>query len=444
MHASGAEAARKVAALGGAAVVAGLWKLALYVSKLVVVALPGSVAVGARRASLTNLTVAIDPSPLMIAVGALGSVRSGLSMALGAGVSWLALGPWAIEAGAAEAGPADAAVAWFAPLVKWLLWPGVGMMVAASLTSVALSWRSIVRTFQGGRAGDGEAASTLGPPDAAPSLSDIPWRAFGIVALVVGLGTIVAQRVLFGIAWWAGALAVALTVVLAAVAGRVTGEAGITPIGAMGKVTQLVFGALVPGQPAANLMSANVTGGAAAQCADLLVDLKTGAILRASPRNQAIAQMAGVVGGAGAASLAYLVLVPDPRAQLGTTEWPAPAVATWKAVAEVFAQGLGSMPPHALRAMAIGALAGIVLAVLERHAPERIRPYVPSPAAMGLGFVVQAWYAIAIAGGALLGAAVRRAAPAWSERMLVPILSGVVAGESLMGVAIAVRSILGA
>jgi hypothetical protein len=47
-------------------------------------------------------------------------------------------------------------------------------------------------------------------------------------------------------------------------------------------------------------------------------------------------------------------------------------------------------------------------------------------------------------GGAMLGAAVRRAAPAWSERMLVPILSGVVAGESLMGVAIAVRSILGA
>jgi uncharacterized oligopeptide transporter (OPT) family protein len=320
------------------------------------------------------------------------------------------------------------------------------MMVAASLTSVALSWKAIARTFRGGSAVD----SAPNDPESseaaveATTRSDIPWRAFAIVAVVVGVGTVVAQRVLFGIAWWAGALAVVLTVALAAVAGRVTGEAGITPIGAMGKVTQLVFGALVPGQPAANLMSANVTGGAAAQCADLLVDLKTGAILRASPRNQAIAQMAGVVGGAGAASLAYLVLVPDPRAQLGTTEWPAPAVATWKAVAEVFAQGLGSMPPHALRAMAIGALAGIVLAVLERHAPERIRPYVPSPAAMGLGFVVQAWYAIAIAGGALLGAAVRRAAPAWSERMLVPILSGVVAGESLMGVAIAVRSILGA
>ena len=46
----------------------------------------------------------------------------------------------------------------------WLLWPGVTMMVVASLASFAFSWRSILATFRGGgaeerRADTGEVAS---------------------------------------------------------------------------------------------------------------------------------------------------------------------------------------------------------------------------------------------------------------------------------------------
>jgi O-acetylhomoserine/O-acetylserine sulfhydrylase-like pyridoxal-dependent enzyme len=72
----------------------------------------------------------------------------------------------------------------------------------------------------------------------------------------------------------------------------------VTPIGAMGKVTQLTFGVLDAGNPASNLMSANVTGGAASQCADLLHDLKTGMMLGSHPRHQYVAQASGVLGGA--------------------------------------------------------------------------------------------------------------------------------------------------
>ena len=38
---------------------------------------------------------------------------------------------------------------WFKELVGWLLWPGVTLMVIASLTSFALSWRSVVKAFRG-------------------------------------------------------------------------------------------------------------------------------------------------------------------------------------------------------------------------------------------------------------------------------------------------------
>ena len=44
--------------------------------------------------------------------------------------------------------------------------------------------------------------------------------------------------------YWQSALAVVLSFALALVACRATGETDTTPIGAMGKITQLMFGAL--------------------------------------------------------------------------------------------------------------------------------------------------------------------------------------------------------
>ena len=94
--------------------------------------------------------------------------------------------------------------------------------------------------------------------------------------------------------YWQSAVAVVLSFALALVACRVTGETDTTPIGAMGKVTQLTFGALNPGNMNVNLMSANITAGAAASSADLLTDLKSGYLLGAHPRKQFIAQFAGI------------------------------------------------------------------------------------------------------------------------------------------------------
>jgi hypothetical protein len=64
--------------------------------------------------------------------------------------------------------------------------------------------------------------------------------------------------------------------VLAIVALRVSGETNVTPVGPMGKVTQLSFAVLDPGNVSTNLMAANVTGGSASQAGDMMHDLKTG------------------------------------------------------------------------------------------------------------------------------------------------------------------------
>lgn len=259
----------------------------------------------------------------------------------------------------------------------------------------------------------------------------------GVLLLASGLFAVVMQVVLFGIAAWMAVLGVLLTFVLALVAARVTGETDITPIGAMGKVTQLFFGVVAPGGVTSNLMAANVTGGAASQCADLLQDLKSGRMVGAAPRAQALAQVFGVTAGALAGSAAYLVLVPDPKSMLFTEEWAAPAVATWKAVAEVLAHGVSAMPPGSLAALAVGALVGATLTVLERRLPPRWGRWVPSPASMGLAMVIPAFYALSMFAGAVLGSILQRLASSWSRRFLLVLAAGVIAGESIVGVVVA-------
>jgi putative OPT family oligopeptide transporter len=437
MYDSSAEAMKKVWALLGAGALAAGIKATIHYAHVPNLALPASIAIGARRASAMNFTAAFDPSPLMIAVGALGSLRTGASMLAGASFAWIYLGPLAVERGWAEAGPDDPSASWFTSVVKWLLWPGVGMMVSASLTSVAFSWRAIARTFTGGRV-------ETSPANDLPRAKDtVSVRAFAIALALVLIAVTCAQMILFDISWWAAILAVLLAFVLAAVAGRVSGETSLTPIGAMGKVSQLVFGAFLPANPTANLMCANVTGGAASQCGDLLHDLKTGLMIGASPRRQSIAQAFGVIGGAVCGGAAYLLLLPNPREQIGSAEWPGPAVQTWRAVAEVFAHGWSGLPTYALESLAIGALAGVVLTTLEKLLPPSAARFVPSPAAFGLGFVVQFWYALSLFLGSLIGFALRRRFPAWSEGYLTAIASGVIAGESMMGVGIAIDLALG-
>jgi uncharacterized oligopeptide transporter (OPT) family protein len=71
-------------------------------------------------------------------------------------------------------------------------------------------------------------------------------------------------------------LTVVMSFGLALVACRSTGETDVTPIGAMGKITQLVYAALVPGDRVINLMAASVTANTAISSADLLTDLKSG------------------------------------------------------------------------------------------------------------------------------------------------------------------------
>jgi uncharacterized oligopeptide transporter (OPT) family protein len=324
---------------------------------------------------------------------------------------------------------------WFATMIEWLLWPGVALMVMSSLMSFALLF---VKSQRGTPAKDENQMQ----PSMAREKRVLPVGFLPGIC-IASILAVVMQIVLFDIDILTAVLAVPMAFLLAVVAARVVGETGIPPIGAIGKVSQLSFGVISPNNVVANLMTANVAGGAAGQCADLLNDFKTGLLVGATPAYQMVAQIVGVLTGSIIGSLVYLLLIPDPASMLITEEWPAPAVATWKAVAETLQHGLATIPIHARYAILVAGVAGIGLAVCERYLPQRYTRFLPGAPALGLAFVIPASISIAMFIGALLAFFLRRLALNWSQRFLIACAAGLIAGESIVGVISAASAILG-
>jgi putative OPT family oligopeptide transporter len=410
LFAKGAGAARRIRVLLSAAVLSGGVKL--------LDSLVWMIPRWSPSALPAKLTFIFDPSLLLTGFGAIIGLRAGLSLLLGAVLAWGVLGPWLIDAGEVLVDPA--AASYFVSLVEWLLWPGVALMVTATLSSLCLALLKRQHA------------------KAEADLHVDAYRAIRIHALAGAAFLVVLLEVtIMDIGLLAALASLPMAFFLAAVVGRVVGETGIPPIGATGKLSQLSFAVIAPGQAATNLMTANVAGGAAGQCADLLNDFKAGSMVGATPRRQVIAQCLGIATGSVVGSLVYLVLVPDPAAMLMTAEWPAPAVATWKAVAEMLTAGFDALPSAALDAMAIAAAIGLLLGIADALLPDRQRRWLPSASAVGLAFVIPASTSLGLFYGAALAAVLGRYFRNWSSAMIMAAAAGLVAGESLIGVALA-------
>ena len=372
----------------------------------------------APNSALERLTFNLDPSLLLIGFGGIIGIRVGLTLLLGATLAWGGLAPYLIDHALVVLAP-NASGPQFAKLVEWLLWPGVSLMVCATLTSLA------VRLFQvpkRTRADQG--------PRAKVRFSPLP--ALGMLLAIVLV--VFLQTQLFGIDLWMALLSIPLAICLAVVAARVVGATGIAPIGAIGKLSQLSFGLIAPGQVAINLMSANTAGGAAGQSTDLMNDFKVGLAIGATPHKQLIAQCVGISIGSVVGVLVYLMLIPDPQTMLLTEQWPAPAVATWKAVAQTLTHGLASLSPEVRWAIVIGSAFGVLLGALDCLLPQRAARWLPSTAALGLAFVLPASTSVMMGFGAVLTWLVSCRWPSVTERFAITAAAGLIAGESITGV----------
>jgi uncharacterized oligopeptide transporter (OPT) family protein len=383
----------------------------------------------------SDWTMVLDNNPVMIAAGAIMGVRIAFWMLVGSIGLIFILGP----AGYVDAwmNPQGAEVfAVSAPHKAWKesgLWFGVPIMVTSGLLSFALQWRTIVRAFKRSSGGD-----DIDPRMAA---TEVPgsWFIYGTAFFAV-LVAIVGE-IWFHIPWYFGLLAVAMTFFLALVAARATGESDITPIGAMGKITQLTYGVLIPQSTTANLMTASITANCATSAADLLTDLKSGYLLGAHPRRQFMAQFLGIFAGTIAMVGGFFLLVPDATTLNGVGDaapaYPAPAAQSWKAVAELFKYGFGNMHPTHRTLMLWGAVIGAILVLAETYMPK-LKKYLPSATGLGLGLILPFQYPFAMMLGALIGWAWTKKSEKHSDTYLVPVSAGLIAGISIMGVIAAI------
>lgn len=421
LHAEKGTGVTAAKALGVAGLFGGLTTLARDLFEWI----PYMFAAFGKRAQ--ELTVAVEVSPMMVAAGAIMGLRVCASMLLGAMLNYLILVPWMMERGVITG-------TGYREIVQWSLWGGASCMVSSALLSFSLQWRTAMRAFSGvTKLFTGSRKRSDDPLEAieVPGL----WFVGGVT--LGGLGVIVMLARFFETPVWMGILAVVMSFFLALVACRVAGETDTTPVGAMGKITQLFYGAIAPRQMNVNLMTACVTAGVADSASDLLYDLKSGYLLGANPRKQFIAQFSGIFAGTLVSVLSFQWVVHSPSV-LGSDKFPAPAAQTWAGVARLLGNGLESLDPTMRWAILIGALVGLLIPVLERALPAKLRPFVPSAMGLGLSFTIPFWNSLSFFVGGLIGWVLERKRPKLAEEYMIPTASGVVAGESLVGVGVTV------
>ncbi len=379
---------------------------------------------------LSKWTISFEASLIMIAAGAIMGWKVGWSLLLGAFINFGIAAPYVWEHF-----PGAISSLSYRGITGWSLWAGASLMVTSGLMAFALQWKTIARALKPAKSADGKVE------DDPLAAIEVPSSWFWTGTTVAALGVMAIMHFAFHVAPWMSIIAVVMTFFLSLVACRATGETDTTPIGAMGKITQLTYGMLAPANMVTNLMTACVTAGAAGSAADLLTDLKSGYLLGANPRKQFLAQFAGIFVGTAVVVPVFYVLVPT-ASVLGSDKFPAPSAQVWASVAQLLSNGIASLHPAALAGLVIGAVIGLILPLLEKFAPKQAKPFIPSAMGLGLAFVIPAWNAISMFLGALIALLWERFSPRTATLALIAIASGLIAGESLMGVAVALLGVL--
>ena len=372
---------------------------------------------------LKDLTVRFDTSIVMVAAGGLMGVKTGMSLLLGAAVNYLLLAPILIQQGIIK-GPG------FKNITMWALWGGVALMTTSSIYSFLSKPKVILDSIKGmfGRA---DRKSDV--------LADIelPMRVFVIGIPVVGFITVWAGHAFFDVTWWMGLLAVPMVFVFTLIAVNATGLTSITPTGALGKLTQLTYSVIAPGNITTNIMTAGITGEVASSAANLLMDIKPGYMLGGKPRHQAIGHTLGILAGALVSVPVFYTMMHGDVSVLMSDKLPMPAAQIWRAVAEVLTKGLSFLHPTAQLAVLIGAVAGVVLEVLNQRSHGK---FPISGVGFGLAFVLNFSDALAMALGSVFFWAMGRVlkdTKSLGYRAFVEnqetVCAGAIAGGSIVG-----------
>jgi uncharacterized oligopeptide transporter (OPT) family protein len=306
-------------------------------------------------------------------------------------------------------------------ILMWIMWPATGLMVAGGLTALFLKWKILARTFRQLSGANVESG-------------DFPTRWVVIGSSASAIALILVQRFLLDLPMWQTAIAIALTLPLMLVGLRVLGETNWGPISALSNLMQGVFAVIAPGNVQANMLASGVTGSIVAESEGLMQSYKTGEMVGSTPKYITYIQLLAVPFGAAAVAYAY-PLLRKTYGIGGEHGLPCPTSQKWVGLAKVVSKGTGVLPTSAVVALAIAVILGVLFAVLEQNSVRRT--WVPSATSIGIGMLIPSSAVATMVIGALIAWAANRKDPEGSNRWVLPLASGFIAGEALVAIIVA-------
>lgn len=372
---------------------------------------------------LKDLTIQFDTSIVMMGTGGLMSMKTAMSILLGGFINYFICAPVLINMGIIPE-------AKFKAITMWALWGGAAVMTTSSLWSFFSKPQILIETFK----------KSLSKKEKSDSLDkiELPLWVFAVGIPILGAITVYLGHIWFGVHYWLGLLAIPLVFVFTLIAVTSTGLTGITPGGALGKLTQITYGVVAPGNITTNLMTAGITSEVSLNASNLLMDIKPAYMLGGKPRHQAVGHMLGIFAGGLVAVPVFYSLFHGDISLFTSESLPLPGASIWKGVAEVLTKGLGNLHPTAQAAAFVGAVLGIVIEILNKKTKGR---FPLSGVGLGLGFVLRFTDAWSMALGTLLFWVARQRfknKESFGYRAFVDnqetLSAGIIAGGSIIGI----------
>jgi uncharacterized oligopeptide transporter (OPT) family protein len=207
---------------------------------------------------------------------------------------------------------------------------------------------------------------------------------------------------------------------------------------------QGLFAAIAPKHMIANMVASGTTGTIATSSEAIMQDYKAGHLINSTPRSMTIVQLLAVPIGAAAVSWMYPLFVKqygivdrvDAAGNVIKASLSSPISQKWAYFAKLLQDGISSLPTSTIYALLIFAVLGIILTVLEGM--PKIRKFVPSPTGVGIGILVPFSVISTMFVGSVVAIVWMRANRKSSDRYMVPVASGLIAGEAIVAVILSV------
>ncbi len=426
LDAQGAQARKSTIAMIGSLTASGFVFFATQAKWLIEM-----IAVAVNRWS-TTVGLGFALSLLNVGSGMIIGLRITTSMLIGAVIAWVVAPGWLQSHGYIGEHATRTEI------LLTVMWPGIAVLIAGGITTLALRWRSLVSTFR--------SLATTGSTG-----GDMSLRWVWIGSLVSGAMLVVIQAAFFGTPPWQSIIAILLAVPLGLVALRVLGETNWGPISTMANLTQAVFGVIAPGSLNASMVSSGVTGAVAAESEGIMQDYKVGSLIGSTPKILTYMQLLAVPVGALALAFAYPLLRDTYGIYGDAAQLSSPVSARWVGFAKIVTQqltGPGALTAEAMLRMswmknsfAVGAVIGVLLTLLEQK--KSWRSLVPSPTGMGIGVLIPISAVTVMWIGAAADRAWEKASADSHAHYSIATASGFIAGEAIVAVIIPILVTLG-